>query len=659
MDKIKQIIDELRAQIERYNEKYYSGEPEISDQAFDEMIGRLSDLEQQYPRYASTTSPTQRVGGTPLKKETKRTHPHRMYSLQNSYSPQEVIRFDQRIAKKNAVREYLCELKYDGVAVSITYEQGLLRFGLTRGDGVEGDDITENLRTISTLPHTLGKKFDQRLTVIGEVYMEKKDFEALNQKRKTQGIETLANPRNTVAGSLKLLDSQEVAGRPLKLVIHNAYANGFPPRQSEKMARLQELGFYICPYSKVCKGVSEISSYIATWNADKGGLPFEVDGIVIKLNDTSVQEALGYTAKAPRWAIAYKFPTESALSKLFSIRYQVGRTGAITPVAELKPVLLMGSTIKRASIHNEDFIQKMGLRIGDRVIIEKGGEIIPKIIGIAQSAGKEGEEVVFPTHCPVCQHLLKKEKTISYCSNESHCPAQIKGRIAHFSSKKAANITGLGEETIELLYAHGLLQNIEDIYQLEPNALLKLDRMGQRSVENLIANIAQSKSTPFARILYGIGIRHIGENMAKKLAMHFGNIEALAAANRETLLAIEEVGEKLAQAIENFFKSEAHRQLIRNLKGLGLRFHTENKVALESDLLKGKRFVISGVFEAFSREEVQNQIEALGGLVSKSLSKSTDYLLCGDKAGSSKLKKAEILGITLLSEGEFLKRVTH
>lgn len=658
------IIASLRREIQALNEKYYAGNPEISDVDFDEKMRQLMRLEAQHPEHQTAQSPTQTVG-TSAPKRAVRKHPYRMYSLQNGYSSADLAAFEKRLLKAVPPPvEYLCELKYDGVAVAITYTEGILDYGLTRGNGREGEDITQNLRHIQSLPAQLQGFKPKTLTVVGEVFMRRSTFEDLNKKRQKAGEPLLANPRNTVAGSLKLLESSKSAERNLELIIHNAYAPEkelLPETHAQKLLQLREAGLPTCPHTQVKPNLETVADFITQWTTAKHQLEFDIDGLVLKVNACPLQNILGYTAKAPRWAIAYKFPTESAETTLLSVSYQIGRTGAITPVAELSPVKLLGTTVKRASVHNENFIQKMNLHIGDCVRIEKGGEIIPKIVGVTQSNAQSNAQIVFPKCCPSCEHPIEKENAISYCPNTLGCPAQIKGGIVHFTSQKAMDIKGLGSETVDLLWSSGWVRKVEDIYLLDKDKLLSLDRMGEKSVQNLLDQIENSKSKPLHKVLYGIGIRHIGETSARKIAQALGSMQRIGKATPEEYLAIDEIGPTVSKALFDFFNTETHQASIQKLEDVGLMMVSAPEELSQNtegnETFKGHLVVVSGVFEAHSREEMQELVQRHGGRISKTVTQKVTLLLVGDKPGPSKVSKAESLGISLLSQRDFLQQI--
>lgn len=660
-------IKALREALHAHNHAYYVlNSPTISDFEFDTLLKQLEGLEQQYPTFADPNSPTKRVGGDLTKKF--QTHKHRfpMLSLSNSYSEQDIIDWAERCQKiLGESSEFVCELKYDGVAIGIQYLDGKLQQALTRGDGEQGEDVTANVRTIRTVPIVLDKSVPVDFEIRGEIFMPQQNFEALNAQREAQGEVLFANPRNTASGTLKLLDSREVAKRGLDCYLYGVYG-----LKSEALGHYQavllakEWGFKVPDPSKrmieKTNSIAGIMDFIHYWDQQRSQLAFDIDGVVLKVNSYEQQDLLGLTAKSPRWAIAYKFKTQQVETLLESVSFQVGRTGAITPVANLNPVQLGGTTVKRASLHNADQIQKLDLCELDTVQVEKGGEIIPKIVGVNLALRQRQQRIAFIEHCPECDTPLARQEGEAqhYCPNDTSCRPQVTGKIMHFISRKALNIDGLGEETVELMYSRNLIKNPLDLYQLTFDQLLTLDRMAERSANNLLQSIAASKEVPFERVLFGLGIRFVGETVAKKLAQAFGTITRLAEASLEELLTVEEIGEKIAQSILVYFSQEANLDLLRGLQQLGLQFECAQKT-LDSTILAGKTCVISGTFETFSRDELKELIERNGGKLGSSVSAKTHFLIAGANMGPSKLQKATDLGVTLLSENEFIQLISQ
>ena len=665
-----QRILELSAEIEKHNYNYYVlSHPTISDYDFDMLLEELIRLEKQYPEFLSPNSPSQRVGGAITKEFKTVKHQYPMLSLANSYSQEEIMDFDQRLKKGLNLEsntlfgtdvEYVCELKFDGLSISLIYENGLLKQAVTRGDGVQGDDVTNNAKTIKSIPLQLRGDFQKHVEVRGEIFMPHKIFEEINVEREEIGEQPFANPRNAASGTMKMQDSSVVAKRKLDCYMYYVLGEKINfETHAENLEKAKSWGFKISSYSKVCEGIDEVITFINHWDKKRNDLPFDIDGIVIKLNNVKYQEQLGFTAKSPRWAIAYKYKAEQVSTLLESISYQVGRTGAITPVANLKPVALAGTIVKRASLHNADIIKKLDVRVGDTVFVEKGGEIIPKIIGVDLSKRPEqNSETHYIQNCPECGTALVRTEGEAqhFCPNDNACPPQLKGKMEHFVARKAMNIDSLGAETIDQLYKAGLLKNIADIYDLKKEQLLPLDRMAEKSANNLIDGIKQSTQVPFERLLYAIGIRHVGETTAKKIARKIKSIDVLEKASKEELLEIEEVGEIIAESIVNFFTHAENKNIIERLKHQGLQFTlSEEQLQASSDKLNGLTFVISGVFAKHSRDELKNLIEQHGGKNSGSISGKTSYLLAGDNMGPEKLKKAESLKIKIISEDDFLK----
>ena len=659
-------IDRLVKLLNHHNSLYYvQNSPEISDYDFDQLLKKLEQLEQEFPEHASENSPTKRVGGDLTKKFQAVSHRYPMLSLSNTYSEEEIMDWENRIKKSiNEGIEYVCELKYDGVAIGIRYEHGQLTAAVTRGDGEKGELVTKNVRTIRTIPLQLQNDFPDDFEIRGEIFMPLEQFQLLNQEREEAGEALYANPRNTASGTLKSLDSKVVADRKLDCYLYGLYGlNDLQAGHFESVLKAKEWGFRIPSPEKrfieKMNSIDGIMEFIHYWNEERNNLPFDIDGIVIKVNSYDQQRKLGFTAKSPRWAIAYKFKTNQVETILESVTYQVGRTGAITPVANLKPVQLGGTTVKRASLHNADQIEKLDLYLGDVVQVEKGGEIIPKIVGVNLSLRSTMEKVHFIEHCPECHELLvrKEGEAHHYCPNESACPPQVKGKIAHFISRKAMNIDGLGEETIEVLYAQGFIRDISDLYTLTFDQLIDLERIGEKSANNLLKGVNASKDIPFERVLFGLGIRFIGETVAKKLAQAFENMDALMQANYDELIEVEEIGEKIAISVLHYFQDSTNLALIRRLQEIGLSFETIKKEQA-SAILDGKVLVVSGTFEAFSRDEIKELIERNGGKVGSSVSNKTDYLIAGANMGPAKLKTASNLGVAMISENEFIKLIS-
>ncbi len=659
-------IDRLVKLLNHHNSLYYvQNSPEISDYDFDQLLKNLEQLEIEFPEHASENSPTKRVGGDLTKKFQAVSHRYPMLSLSNTYSEEEIMDWENRIKKSiNEGIEYVCELKYDGVAIGIRYENGQLTAAVTRGDGEKGELVTKNVRTIRTIPLQLQNDFPDDFEIRGEIFMPLEQFQLLNQERQEAGEALYANPRNTASGTLKSLDSKVVADRKLDCYLYGLYGlNDLQVGHFESVLKAKEWGFRIPSPEKrfieKTKSIDGIMDFIRYWDEERNKLPFDIDGIVIKVNSYDQQRKLGFTAKSPRWAIAYKFKTSQVETTLESVTYQVGRTGAITPVANLKPVLLGGTTVKRASLHNADQIEKLDLYLGDIVQVEKGGEIIPKIVGVNLSHRSTNKKVHFIENCPECNELLvrKEGEVHHYCPNESACPPQVKGKIAHFISRKAMNIDGLGEETIEVLYTQGFIQDISDLYTLTFDQLIDLDRMGEKSANNLLKGVNASKVIPFERVLFGLGIRFVGETVAKKLAQAFENMDALRQANHDELIEVEEIGEKIAISVLHYFQDSANLALIHRLQEIGLSFETIKKEQA-SAILDGKVLVVSGTFETFSRDEIKELIERNGGKVGSSVSSKTDYLIAGANMGPAKLKTASNLGVTMISENEFIKLIS-
>lgn len=650
----------LSQELKDHNYRYYVlAEPVISDQQFDLKLKELEALEKAFPQFALPDSPTQIVGGGLLDEFKTVPHKRRMMSLGNTYSEEELLEFDERVRKSLGVDqvEYVCELKIDGLAISLFYENGQLVQAVTRGDGFQGDDVTENVKTIRSVTQTLHGNFPASFEIRGEIFMHRKGFERLNQQRQAQGEAPYANPRNVASGSLKIKDAQEVARRPLDITLYHFLADQNPfSTHSESLTQAKSWGIKTADHSETCQSIQSVFEFLKRWNVARHDLGFDTDGVVIKVNSLRYQEELGFTAKVPRWAIAYKFQTETATSKLLGITYQVGRTGAITPVAELQPVALLGTTVKRASLHNANEIERLDVRVGDTVFVEKGGEIIPKIVGVDFSRRPENSVPhQYITHCPECNGPLHRTEGEAqhYCINTEECPPQAIGKIEHFVGRKAMDIQSIGSEMAETLYRNGLVKDLADLYDLTFEQVLALDRVGEKTAMNLIDGINASKSQPFERVLFGLGIRYVGETVAKKLAQSMGNIDAIIDANEETLIAIDEIGERIAESVVQYFAEAKHRLGIERMKAAGLTFTAVQKESLGSGL-SGKTLVISGVFAKHSRDEIKAMIEAHGGKVGSGVTGKTDYLVAGDGIGPSKLEKATQLGVNIIDEDTFL-----
>jgi DNA ligase (NAD+) len=662
-------INELSAEIEKHNHNYYVNDaPTISDFDFDKLLEELIALEKQFPEFLSSTSPSQRVGGAITKTFKTVKHNYPMLSLSNSYSTEDLIDFDRKVQEglglqqndlfaSNTVK-YVCELKFDGLSIGLNYVNGELTQAITRGDGVQGDDVTTNARTIRSIPLKLKGSYPSSLEIRGEIFLPRNVFDQINKEREEIGEPHLANPRNAASGTMKMQDSAVVAGRKLDCFVYYMLGEEVPFKSHfENLNAAKSWGFKTSEHSKLLDNINEVLEYIEYWDKERFKLPFDIDGIVIKVNDYKQQLQLGFTAKSPRWAIAYKFKAEQVSTELLDITYQVGRTGAITPVANLKPVALGGTTVKRASLHNADIIEKLDVRIGDSVFVEKGGEIIPKIIGVDLTKRKSNTEPTkYITHCPECETLLRRDEDEAnhFCPNDMGCPPQVKGRMEHFVSRKAMNIDSLGGETIGQLYDAGLVKNIADLYDLKKEQLLPLERMAEKSANNLIEGLEASKNVPFERVLYAIGIRHVGETTAKKIAKKVKSLDVLVGLTKEQLLETDEVGGVIAESISDFFADEQNRNIISRLKKAGLQFElSEEQQQAGSDKLNGLTFVISGVFNKHSRDQLKELIEFNGGKNSGSISGKTSFLLAGDNMGPEKLKKAEKLGVKIISEDDF------
>lgn len=656
----KDRIDQLRALLNEQNYRYYVlNDPLMSDFEYDKLMRELQDLEQANPQYADPNSPTQRVGSDRANQFASVTHRFPMQSLSNTYSREEVTDFDTRIQKEVGEVEYVCELKFDGTSISLLYEHGQLVRAATRGDGTVGDDVTENVRTIRSIPLQLrGGGYPDLFEIRGEILMPYKSFERLNREREDIGETPFANPRNAAAGSLKQQSSAVTASRDLDAYLYMLAGDEMPyATHYESLLAARQWGFKVSDQMKLCRNLDEVMDFIRHWDKARESLPFATDGVVIKVNSYAMQKQLGSTAKAPRWAVAYKFKAEQALTRLLSVDFQVGRTGAITPVANLEPVQLAGTVVKRASLHNAEQIALLDIRLGDMVYVEKGGEIIPKITEVELSERPaESQPFEFITRCPECgTELVKYEgEARHYCPNSSSCPPQIVGRIVHFISRKAMNIEGLGDETVQLLYDNGLVHDISDLYTLKRADLVRLPRLGEKSADNILRNIEASKQVPFARVLFAIGIRFIGETTAKILARQFKNIDALIHADPEQLIEAEEVGEKIARSIIEYFADAENMRIVERLRSYGLQFQNQVQEGA-TDRLAGLNFVISGTFVHHSRDQLKELIERHGGRNLSGVSSNVNYLLAGQNIGPAKLAKASKLGIKMINEEEFMQ----
>ncbi|WP_407477661.1 NAD-dependent DNA ligase LigA [Elizabethkingia anophelis] len=666
-ENIQQQIEELREELHQHNYNYYIlDEPSISDFEFDAKLKELQDLEAQYPEFNDPNSPTLRVGGGVTKNFPTVQHQFRMYSLDNSYDFNDLEDWEKRIIKTiDEPVEFVAELKYDGASISILYENGKLSKAVTRGDGFQGDEITSNVRTISDVPLKLKGEFPERFYMRGEIYLTRKNFDKINALREEEGLDPFMNPRNTASGSLKMQDSGEVRKRGLSAVLYQYIAENFPAETHwDLLANAKQWGFRVSEdQAKLCRTLDDVKNFINYWDQERHNLPFEIDGIVIKVNSLKHQRELGYTAKSPRWAMAYKFKAEKVETELLSVSYQVGRTGAITPVANLRPVLLAGTTVKRASLHNEDIIKKLDLHENDFVYVEKGGEIIPKIVGVnTEKRTSESKEIEYIKHCPECGTELVKieDQAIHFCPNELHCPPQVVGRMIHYVSRKALNIENLGGETIEQLYREKLIENPADLYTLTKEQLLPLERMAEKSAQNILDGVEKSKEIPFEKVLYGIGIKHVGETVAKKLVKNFPSIEELKNATEEELCQVEDIGAKIAVSITEFFANQENLLMIERLKNYGVQLEKgENINDVISNVLDGKTFLFTGKLSLFTREQAEEMVEKHGGKNISAVSKNLNYLIVGEKAGS-KLKKAQDIGtITILDEQQFLDLVNN
>ena len=661
---VKQRIDFLRKEISKHNNSYYVLDKSvISDFEFDTLLHELRELEQKYPQYFDLNSPTQKVGGDVLDGFKSVAHKYKMLSLGNTYSSEDLFLFDKRIKKlvDNSFK-YVCELKYDGVSISLTYKDGELIQALTRGDGVKGDDVTLNVKTIKSIPLKLEGKYPEEFEIRGEIFIPITAFKKMNQQRIEEGFDPYANPRNTASGSLKLLDVNEVSKRPLECYLYYILGEDLPYNSHfENLQKAKEWGFNIPDEISCFDNIEGVLTYTRKWEEKRSHLPFEIDGIVIKVDDIQLQKQMGFTSKSPRWAISYKFKAEKVTTRLNSISYQVGRTGAITPVANLEPVLLAGTTVKRASLHNQDQMTRLDIREGDLVYVEKGGEIIPKVIAVdLKQRDLFAKPINYITNCPFCNTKLKRHPGDAkhYCLNHKDCPPQIRGKFEHFVSRKAMNIDGLGSETIELLINQKLVHDISDLFFLKKTDLLQLDRMAEKSVDNLLSAIESAKNNSFEKLLFALGIRYVGETVSKVLVDHFKSIDAIIEADFEVLISVNEIGDKIAESVVHWFSQFDNLKLITRLKLVGLKFHTDIKENKLSKKLDGMKIVVSGTFQKYSREELKGMIVSHSGKNMSSISKNTTFVLAGNDMGPSKRIKAEKLGIPLVNEDEFLVKIS-
>jgi DNA ligase (NAD+) len=655
-------IEKLRREIEEHNRRYYVlNQPVISDFEFDLLLNELEALEKNFPEFTDEGSPSSTVGSDIMREFRQYEHRYPMLSLGNTYSYEELREFDTRVRKSvNGPVGYVCELKFDGASISITYSKGKMEKALTRGDGTKGDDVTANVRTIKSIPAVIrNAQVPDEFIVRGEILLPRQAFNRLNEERRREGLNLFANPRNAASGTLKTLDSEIVASRNLECLFYFLLGKDLPhTTHYENLMQAAAWGFQVADSLRVCKDLEEVTGFIDFWENRRDTLPYETDGVVIKVNSLELQKELGFTAKSPRWAIAYKYKAEQALTRLVSVAYQVGRTGTVTPVANLEPVLLAGTTVKRASLHNADQIFLLDLHVNDMVYVEKGGEIIPKIVGVNQdSRNEKSEPVKFIDTCPECgTKLVRNEGEANhFCPNYLHCPPQIKGRIEHFISRKAMNIEGLGEETVDLLFNKGLVRNIADLYDLKSEQLVQLDRMGKKSAANILKSIRDSIGVPYHRVLFALGIRHVGETVAKTISQKFSSVDDLMNADIARLTAVREIGPKIASSIVSYFTDSDNLEIIRRLKLTGISLTAGESAQPSGSLLDGKTIVISGVFKVHSRDEYKEIIEKNGGKNASSISGSTSYVLAGDNMGPSKKEKADELGVPLMSETEFLK----
>jgi DNA ligase (NAD+) len=659
---IKERIESLVKELKEHNYKYYVlAQPVISDFEFDKKLEDLTRLEKEYPEYLDPESPSIKVGGYITKEFQTVKHKWPMLSLGNTYNEQDLKDFDERVRKAIGGNfEYVCELKFDGLSISLSYENGKLIKAVTRGDGTQGDDVTNNAKTIQSIPKSIkGNGYPESFDIRGEVFMHRAAFDRLNNERIENNEVPYANPRNFASGTLKMQDSSEVAKRPLDCFLYFLYTDKLIYNTHwESLGAVKKLGFHVCEHSKLCNNIEEVLEFIHYWDYKRFDLSYEIDGIVIKVNNYSQQQELGFTAKSPRWAISYKYKAQEVETILEKVTYQVGRTGAVTPVANLKPVLLAGTTVKRATLHNANEIKRLDLHEGDTVLVEKGGEIIPKIIAVNTSKrSQDSLKVSYPDNCPECgSNLIRKEgEAVHYCPNDLGCPPQIIGKMQHFISRKAMNIEGLGQETIEAFYKKGFIEQISDLYLLheKEDQLKVIERFGERSIKNMLEGIEKSKQMPFEKVLFGLGIRYVGETVAKKITAHFKHIDRLMNASFEELISVDEIGERIAESIIEYFREPRHIEQIEALRIHGLQFESvQNTIELASNKLEGKSFIISGVFEKYSRDELKDLIEANGGKILSSISAKLNYLVAGDNMGPTKLEKALKLQIPIISDKE-------
>ena len=678
-DQVKQRIASLREEINKHNHLYYIlSSPVITDYEFDHLLKELENLEKQYPEFDDPLSPTKRVGGDITKEFKQIVHRYPMLSLSNTYSFEEVEDFDRKVRK--VIGEdvtYVCELKYDGVAIGLTFINGRLERAVTRGDGTRGDDVTTNVKTIRSIPLVLnGNDYPDEFEIRGEIVLPRKSFDKMNEEKLDIGEEPFANPRNAASGSIKLQDSAEVARRNLDCYLYYMLGEKLPcSNHYQNLEKARQWGLKIPSYLEIAHSLDDIFNFINKWNTERKNLPFDIDGVVIKVNDYSKQQNLGFTAKSPRWAIAYKFKAEKVCTRLLSVSFQVGRTGAVTPVANLQPVQLAGTVVKRATLHNADIIQGLDLMLGDWVYVEKGGEIIPKIVGVAtEKRDVFMEPITFPTLCPECQTPLQRKEGESahYCPNEKGCPPQIKGKLEHFISRKAMNIDSLGQGKIEMLFDNKLVKSPADLYHLHENNLMGLEKIIQtddnktkklsfqaKTVENILNGLDKSKKVPFERVLFAIGIRYVGETVAKKLARHFKSIDNIKIATYEELVTAEEIGDKIAESILTWFSDADNLEMVEKLRAAGLQFESTTMDVAVSDILQGKSIVVSGVFTIYTRQQIEAMVEEHGAKLVSSVSKKTDFIVAGENMGPSKLQKAQELAIPILSEREFLDKLNQ
>ena len=662
---IKEQIESIVKELNEHNYSYYVlAQPTLSDFEYDKKLEELAKLEKEYPEYLDPESPTIKVGGYITKEFETVKHKWPMLSLGNTYNEQDLKDFDERVRKVIGNDfEYVCELKFDGLSISLNYENGKLMRAITRGDGTQGDDVTNNVKTIRSIPKTIKTSgYPESFDIRGEVFMHRAAFERLNNERVENNEIAFANPRNFASGTLKMQDSTVVAKRPLDCFLYFLYTEK-PSYKThwESLEAVKNWGFHVCEHTKLCKNIDNVLGFIHYWEEHRFGLSYDIDGIVIKVNNLSQQQELGFTAKSPRWAISYKYKAQEVETILEKVSYQVGRTGAVTPVANLRPVLLAGTTVKRATLHNSNEIKRLDLHLGDTVLVEKGGEIIPKIIAVNTSKRNNSAlRVIYPEVCPECKTLLirKEGEAVHYCPNDEECPPQIVGKIQHFIGRKAMNIDGLGDETIEAFYKRGFIVHISDLYTLckKEDLLKQIDRFGQKSISNMLEGIEKSKQMPFEKVLFGLGIRYVGETVAKKLAAYFKNIDSLMNASFEELVTVEEIGERIAESLIEYFKDHKHKEQIEQLRSHGLQFESVQKtIDLESTKLEGQSFIISGVFENYSRDELKDIIEANSGKIVSSISAKLNFLVAGDNMGPAKLEKATKLQIPIISDDDLIK----